>query len=206
MIAPNDPVALFPSDHYFSDDRAFMWTVEQAFETVEARPHLTVLLGIAADRPEVEYGWIEPGEALTGVTAPAYGVRRFWEKPERRVAEALLVRGGLWNSFVIVAYPSTLLGLVQRATPELIEAFDSLRPRLGTPWEAGAAPARYGGLPSVDFSKTVLTPSAASLAVLPLTGVQWNDLGDPGRVAAARRHLAAPTAPSPPALAVVNAS
>ena len=26
-IAPDDPVALFPSDHYVSDDRAFMWNV-----------------------------------------------------------------------------------------------------------------------------------------------------------------------------------
>ena len=77
------PVALFPSDHHFSDDRAFMWAVEQAFETVSTRPSLTVLLGMAADRPEVEYGWIEPGEAMTEVTAPISAVRRFWEKPGR---------------------------------------------------------------------------------------------------------------------------
>jgi len=27
-LAPDEPVALFPSDHHFSDDRAFMWAVE----------------------------------------------------------------------------------------------------------------------------------------------------------------------------------
>jgi mannose-1-phosphate guanylyltransferase len=189
VIAPDEPVALFPSDHYVSDDRVFMWNVEQALETVEARPHLTVLLGIAADRPEVEYGWIEPGDPVSGITAPAYGVRRFWEKPERPVAQALLARDGLWNSFVIVSYPSTLLALVERATPSLLEAFDALRPRLTTPWEAGAAAAVYGGLLSVDFSKRVLTPSTATLAVLPVTGVDWNDLGDPGRVVIVRQRL-----------------
>ena len=204
-IAPNDPVALFPSDHYVSDDRAFMWNVEQALETVEARPHLTVLLGIAADRPEAEYGWIEPGEPVRGVTAPACDVRRFWEKPDRRVAQALLARGGLWNSFVIAGYPATLLELVRRAVPALFEAFDSLRPRLATPWEAGAAAALYGGLPAIDFSKTVLTPSAAALAVLPVTGVEWNDLGDPNRVAAVRRHLEGRLAPTLPDLAVASA-
>ena len=55
-IAPDDPVAILPSDHHVSDDQAFMGAVEQAFETVTARPALTVLLGVAADRPEVEYG------------------------------------------------------------------------------------------------------------------------------------------------------
>jgi hypothetical protein len=38
----------------------------------------------------------------------------------------------------------------------------------------------------VDFSKSVHTSSAASLPALPIIGVEWNDLGDPGRVTAVR--------------------
>jgi hypothetical protein len=64
-----------------------------------------------------------------------------------------------------------------------------LRARLTTPWEAGAAAAVYATLPSVDFSRAVLTPSASALAVLAVTGVEWNDLGDPGRVVAVRERL-----------------
>src|SRR5262249_45515217 len=124
---------------------------------------------------------------IDGVTAPAHAVRRFWEKPERRVAASLFARGGLWNTFVIVGHPATLLATIERAVPALAAAFDPLRARLTTPWEAHAASAVYGELPSVDFSTSVLTPSAASLAVLPVTGVEWNDLGDPGRVAAVRQ-------------------
>ena len=141
---------------------------------------------------------------MSGVTAPAYHVRRFWEKPERRVAESLLARGGLWNSFVIVGYPSTLLALVERASPALMQAFVALRSRLTTLWEAGAAAAVYAGLPSVDFSKAELTPSVATLGVLPVTGVEWNDLGDPGRVASVRRQIERPPAPQPRPLAVTS--
>lgn len=188
-IAPNDPVALFPSDHYFSDDRVFMWNVEQALETVEARPRLTVLLGIAPDRPEVEYGWIEPGDVVAGVAAPVYNVRRFWEKPERRTAERLFAMGCFWNSFVIVAQPATLLALVEAAAPALVHGFAPLRARVTTPWETNAARALYATLPSTDFSRTVLTPSASRLAVVPVTGVDWNDLGDPGRVGSVRQRL-----------------
>jgi len=35
----------------------------------------------------------------------------------------------------------------------------------------------------------VLTPSALRLAVLPVIGVEWNDLGDPGRVVTVRERL-----------------
>ena len=188
-LTADGPVALFPSDHYCSDDRTFMWTVEAALEKVSTRPTTTVLLGIAPDRPETEYGWIEPGELVAGAPAPLYAVRRFWEKPERAAAERLLARGGLWNSFVVVSRPSTLLGLVGRATPALIEAFGPIRARLGTPWETPAADAVYAALPSVDFSRTVLTPSASALSVMPVTGVEWNDLGDPGRVVTVRQRM-----------------
>src|SRR2546428_9094637 len=68
-----------------------------------------VLLGIAPDRPEVEYGWIEPAELILGQWSwPIYHVRRFWEKPSRPVAERLEAAGCLWNCFVVVAPPSTL--------------------------------------------------------------------------------------------------
>ena len=126
---------------------------------------------------------------LAGVPAPVHAVRRFWEKPGREVAARLLGRGCFWNSFVIVGYPSTLLALVESTAPSLVTAFGALRARVGTPWEAGSAQALYGTLPSSDFSRTVLTPSAERLAVLPVVGVEWNDLGDPGRVVTVRQRL-----------------
>ncbi len=53
-------VAIFPSDHYVSDDLKFMSHVEAAATAVAIRPARIVLLGIPADRPETQYGWIEP--------------------------------------------------------------------------------------------------------------------------------------------------
>lgn len=76
------------------DDHAFMARVDAAFEAVAAHPGRVVLLGIVADRPETEYGWIEPGDVRLGPSPwPVYGVRRFWEKPSRPVAERLRRRG-----------------------------------------------------------------------------------------------------------------
>ncbi len=188
--APADPVVVLPSDHYVSDDKAFMARVEGALEAVGGRPEVVVLLGIAPDRPEVEYGWIEPAERILGDWPwPIYHVRRFWEKPSLPVAQRLEASGCLWNSFVIVAQPSTLEQLIHRATPDVFDAFAPIRARLGTPWEDDAAYTVYGRLPSTDLSRQVFQACSGSLAVLPVSGVGWNDLGDPARVRATQKRI-----------------
>jgi mannose-1-phosphate guanylyltransferase len=59
-LDPKSSVAIFPSDHYISDDEAFMYCVEAAFEAIRVMPASVILLGINPDGPEIEYGWIEP--------------------------------------------------------------------------------------------------------------------------------------------------
>ncbi len=191
-IAPGDPVVVLPSDHYVSDDAAFMARVEAAFDAVLARPDLVVLLGIAPDRPEIEFGWIEPGALILSAGPwPLYRVARFWEKPRLNIAARLAQQGGLWNSFVIVAQPSTLVRLIDRAVPRLVAALAAVRPRLDTPWEAETLVRVYAGLPATDLSKQVFEPFPGALAVLPVSGLGWNDLGDPRRVLATRERAQA---------------
>jgi len=182
-LAPTGSVAIFPSDHYVSDDPAFMAYVEAAFDAVLARPDLVSLLGITPDGPEVEYGWIEQGEWIRGQGPGAlYRVSRFWEKPSPAVAQMLLARGCLWNSFVMVARVPTLLSLIRRCVPSLYYAFASIRPTLDTFGQEEALRRLYAGLPSTNFSREVLAREPLNLAVLPVNGVTWADLGDPHRV------------------------
>jgi mannose-1-phosphate guanylyltransferase len=185
-LDPEHPVIVLPSDHYVSDDAAFMARVEDACEAGLARPDLVVLLGIAPDRPEVEFGWIEPGALILGAGPwPLYRVVRFREKPRRPVAARLLRQGGLWNSFVLVAQPSTLSGLIRRAVPGLVERLAAVPVRPGGRGE-DALDQIYAGLPATDLSRHVLQRYPVDLAVLPVTGLGWNDLGDPCRVLATR--------------------
>src|SRR6266481_2707333 len=182
------PVAIFPSDHYVSDDSAFMLHVATAFRAVSRSPQLTVLLGIAPDGPETEYGWIEPGSPLS---LPDAGVgkisriRRFLEKPSPEVARGLYDRNYLWNSFVLIANATTLLALIARAIPELYERFSDVRPFFGGAAEQEILQTIYRHLPSVDFSARVLAEHPAEFSVLPVNGVNWSDLGDPKRMVAA---------------------
>jgi mannose-1-phosphate guanylyltransferase len=77
-VARDAYVALFPSDHFVSDDREFMRHVDLAFDAIESRAEMTVLLGITPHAVESGYGWNEAGE-LVAEHAPLFRVRRFWE-------------------------------------------------------------------------------------------------------------------------------
>jgi mannose-1-phosphate guanylyltransferase len=193
-VAPDDAVAILPSDHYVSDDRQFMAHVDAAFDLVADRPDVVTLLGITPDRAETEYGWIEPAQPLVGPRGQRFfGVRRFWEKPDLALARTLWQGGCLWNSFVIVGRAATLLGLIDQTLPDLTRAFRPIRRFVGTPLEATVTEAVYRALPAADFSKGVLGGHPARLAVLPVRGVAWSDLGRPERVqAVGRTTIAAP--------------
>jgi mannose-1-phosphate guanylyltransferase len=196
-VAPADAVVLLPSDHYVSDDDALMARVEGALDIVRARPESVVLLGIEPDRPETEYGWIEPAEVIPGRWAwPVYRVRRFWEKPPVEDARRLMRRGSLWNSFVVVANPAALEALIRGARPALGTAFVPLAARVGTAWEADAASGVYTRLAPADLSREVLQRHPEHLAVLPVSGLGWNDLGDPARVLVTQERLAPALAPA----------
>lgn len=187
-VAPGACVAVFPSDHFVSDDREFMRHVDSAFDAVGSRPEMTALLGITPHVAEPEYGWIEPGEVVVR-RAPLFRVRRFWEKPHSDVAGELLRAGCLWNSFVMVARVSTLIGLIMVALPERFASFSKIQDLLGTAREPSGIERLYERIPSASFSDEVLERYPINLGVLPVHGIEWSDLGEPQRVMAVLSRL-----------------
>ena len=188
-LAGNVPIAVLPSDHYVSDDRAFMAYVRAAVDAVRTRPDLVVLLGIEPEWPETEYGWI--GAARTPLPIdgePVFQIHRFWEKPSAPLAERLYHGGCLWNSFVMVGWTNAFLDLVGACSPELLAAFAPLRFVLGLPQEARVVERIYGRLPAAGFSETVLTADPRRLAVMRVKSVDWSDWGNPRRVLASLGH------------------
>jgi mannose-1-phosphate guanylyltransferase len=167
--------------------------VTTAFGTLEIHPDRVLLLGIAPDTHETEYGWIEPGDYLPmRGRSGLYAVRRFWEKPDPALAEVLRERGCYWNSFVMVARVTALLGLIRSAMPDLFDRVARIRPVLGTPAEADAVSQLYATLAPADFSREVLSTRPGRLGLLPVGGVVWSDLGSPERVLMTRRRMDVP--------------
>jgi mannose-1-phosphate guanylyltransferase len=113
-----------------------------------------------------------------------FKVRRFWEKPNQWLAQVLQLRGCLWNSFVMVAAVQGLLEIIENAMPDLYRSFSRLSSLLQTHAEMQAIENLYERIDETNFSHQILTLHPEQLAVLRVTGVRWNDLGEPKRVMA----------------------
>lgn len=181
--APDATVAFFPSDHYFSDNEAFMGYVDTAFDAVEISPESVVLLGIEPEKAETSYGWIEPAASLFGREPKSVSrVARFWEKPTAGVAKRLMKTGCLWNSFVMVGRVETFLDMFRTSLPEMHRMFDAASKLFGTDQEAAVIRSIYSWLEDTNFSSEVLEKSADKLMVMRVGDVGWCDWGEPQRV------------------------
>jgi mannose-1-phosphate guanylyltransferase len=187
-------VAFFPSDHHIEDDKAFVVHIESAFVEAAFRRKSVVLLGIAPDNAEPEYGWIEPGPVLASqAAAPICRVSQFWEKPSPAFADELMARGCLWNSFVMVGHVKAFLNLFLHTLPSLTTAFESIRASFLTEAEHWLLRGLYSRIRAFNFSSEVLSAVSndsthpSDLAVLRATGLGWSDLGEPSRVFAVLR-------------------
>ena len=174
-------VAFLPSDHHYTEEERFQAGLDLVFETAEAEP-CVILLGAAAKHAEVEYGWIEAEAAAATNTRGFLRVKQFWEKPSPPLAQSLMARGCVWNTFVMVGRARVFLDLIDAQAPELYQAFTRTAASCTSEPDAAALETLYEGLPAADFSKLVLSEATDRLGVFCLGDVGWSDLGDPGRV------------------------
>jgi mannose-1-phosphate guanylyltransferase len=171
----NAVVVFVPCDHYYSNAQVCSRAINSAISGAEQYTDSIVLVGPKAHCPEVEYGWIELGSAISDVPFSLMRVNRFWEKPSLPEAHALLVRGCLWKTFVTVGHARTFLDLLCSQVPEVV-------PSLSKALAENELDIAYRLIPPVDFSRHVLTSQPHRLLVVPDTTSGWADLGGPARV------------------------
>jgi len=172
-------VAVLPCDHHYLDEQTFTAALESAFDIAAHHTGSVVLLGAHPQGPEVEYGWIELGPSAGGAS---FHVRGFCEKPSFDVAQELIERGSLWNTFVMVGHVRSFLKMVNGALKGLVEAFSKSPLWAGD--EVHIQDSLYAGIHSVDFSRDVLSVQTKRLVALQLGRAGWSDLGHPERVMA----------------------
>jgi mannose-1-phosphate guanylyltransferase len=150
--------------------------VASATAAAEQFPQSLVIVGAKAEYAETEYGWIEPGPAVSHSEArPLCKVNRFWEKPALPEAQALLGSDCFWNTFVTIGSAGTFFELICSEVPEVVL---SVTRALAD----NDLATTYAHLPSIDFSRDVLSHQAKRLLVLCDSGSGWADLGSPDRV------------------------
>lgn len=108
------------ADHLIRPIGAYVKAVRAAVRVAQTTDRL-VVFGIRPKRPDVGYGYINIGKALSvGNGVPCYEVRRFVEKPTRAVAQRYMTSGKyLWNSGMFVWKASVILDEFRRSMPGL---------------------------------------------------------------------------------------
>jgi mannose-1-phosphate guanylyltransferase len=188
LLSPDPAIGFFPADHYYRDGEQFRRAVDAAYAVAHALPNRVVLLGARAERPETDYGWIEPGERLEFWRGPAVArmtvrsVAGFVEKPSARLAGRLLRKQCLWNTFVLVGKASAFLRLFEDSAPEFVQTFDLLKQARTLSDEGRCADLVYQTIPAIDFSRDLAARRPGALAVVDLPMSGWTDLGEPSRV------------------------
>ena len=174
---PDAVVAFIPSDHYYTNEKAFSNAVKSALAMAQDCPRSLILLGVKPEHPEVEYGWIEPGRPARPEQDNLFSVARFWEKPSAEVAQRLFEQSCLWNTFVMTGRVATFLELLDSCAPRLVKAMATIQ-------RGASADEVYRLLGSVDFSQQVLSQCTDRLLTLRVCDAGWSDFGKPERVIA----------------------
>ena len=182
----NARVVLLPSDHHVEDEPTLRDSLRCAGAHLRSRPHEILLLGIQPGEADPELGYIVPGDRSPQGT---FEIAKFVEKPPASIARQLIETGALWNSFILAASARTLLRLLRRRFPAIVDAMcDAVRSDRHRPDNSIATAGLYARLPSLDFSHDVLSnETEPTLRVLSVPECGWSDLGNPRRIAATLR-------------------
>ena len=171
-LLPEDAVMLVcPSDHHIADPDAFRAAALAA--AALAREDYLVSIGIAADRPETGYGYLERGAPMAG----GYAIRRFVEKPDAATAQAYLDSGNFsWNGGIFAFRAGHLLDELAAHRPEMAAL---VRQAVAEGHSAGAcfhpAAAPFGAITGDSIDYAVMENTARAAMVLADMG--WSDIG-----------------------------
>ena len=173
---PDAIMAVLPSDHFIRNQDLFHYLLRAAFDV--ARQNYLVTLGIAPLSPSIAYGYIQQSEHLNGeFKYPVYKVKGFKEKPDEKTAQEFVRSGGYsWNSGIFVWRVSVILAEIEKQMPALSSALSEISSAWETPKQNEVLRAHWRGLKSetVDYG---IMERAENVAVLPASGLGWNDVG-----------------------------
>lgn len=177
---PHADVAIFPSDHHFERPGALLNAVHRGRLAAQRTAAGMALLGVPAERPASDLGWIVPGE-----TCGRHGaeVLEFVEKPPPEQALRLLEAGGLWNTMVMVARLPALWRLCRKHMPAQTRDFDRYLRVIDRSRAYRLLSLLYDRMRPADFSRDMMQVTPG-LAVVAMVDSGWFDCGTPQRLVA----------------------
>ncbi|MEJ6396242.1 mannose-1-phosphate guanylyltransferase/mannose-6-phosphate isomerase [Gymnodinialimonas sp. 2305UL16-5] len=178
LMLEEDPDAMMlvaPSDHVIGDLPGFLAAVDRGAASAQTGAFVT--FGVAPDRPETGYGYLELGRQADTPEGAAVPLKSFREKPDRASAEQMLATGGyLWNA-----------GIFLFRVADLIAAYETHAPDMMAPCRAAISGGAedlgffrlqaeaYAGVPKISFDYAIMEHVDNVVAIA--LESDWSDLG-----------------------------
>lgn len=190
MLLRTDPeavMAVMPADHVIPTPDKFRAAITYAADLVARDPACLMTFGIKPTYAAESFGYIELGEPLPGVSAPAAAgiaappltcrVSRFHEKPSADVARQYLAAGNCyWNSGIFVWKAATILAALRRFEPAVCRHLDAIVEALGSAGFADVFDREFAAIQAKSIDYAVME-RYENVAVVEAP-FDWDDVGN----------------------------
>ncbi len=169
---PQASMVVCPADHLITREVEFQRCIATGLDFVESNEAL-LTLGIAPNRPETGYGYIQMGPTAEG---DIHRVKTFTEKPNVELAKVFISTGEfLWNSGIFLWRAATLIGALAEYAPEIASRFARGVDDFGTEREADFINREFAACPGVSIDYALM--EKARNVYVERVDFGWSDLG-----------------------------
>jgi mannose-1-phosphate guanylyltransferase / mannose-6-phosphate isomerase len=164
-------VLALAADHVVEDTAAFIAACREGL--VAAESGRIVTFGIRPERPATEYGYISPGDVVSGEVR---AVAKFVEKPDSVKAAEYITAGYLWNSGNFMFRAQVLLDEYRKVDAASVQAINDSVAKAGRDLEfVTLDPEAFGSAKAISIDYAVMERTAHA-AVVPVS-CGWSDVG-----------------------------
>jgi len=168
---PQAIVLALAADHVVRDTEAFVGACRQGLVGAEAGRIVT--FGVAPERPATEYGYINPGESISGEVR---SVTKFVEKPDPATAADYVKAGYYWNSGNFMFRAAVLLDEYREVDAGSVQAVSDAVAKAGRDLGFVTLDADcFAAAKSISIDYAVMEKTARAAMVPVACG--WSDVG-----------------------------
>ena len=171
MRAADAVVLALAADHVVRDSEAFVAACREGLSAAEAGRIVT--FGVRPERAATEYGYISPGEPVSG---KVHTVQKFVEKPDPATAAEYVKAGYFWNSGNFMFRAAVLLDEYRALDAESIQAVSDAVTKAGR--DLGFVTldtTAFGSAKPISIDYAVMEKTSHA-AVVPVA-CGWSDVG-----------------------------
>lgn len=173
----NAQVIVAPADHIIINETEFQKTITAGLSFVKER-NILLTLGITAQSPETEYGYIQLSSESPTFKQNGYlihKVKTFTEKPHLDLAKKFIESDEfLWNSGIFIWPLATIMNALHVYLPDVQLCFEDFKEELENDREESVIEEIYEGCVSISIDNGVLE-SAENVYIIP-ADFGWTDV------------------------------